>query len=129
MKRKTTIVVTLALSAAGLAYAQSGGMKGMDMKGMDMQKGQEMMGGRGMSHQGKEADATTHQADGTVKAIDTGKSKITLAHGPVKSLNWPGMTMAFSVKDKSLLDKVKVGQKVHVQFMKQGADYVVTSLQ
>ena len=38
------------------------------------------------------------------------------------------MTMAFSVQDKSLLDKAKVGQTVHFEFVKQGAEYVVTSI-
>ena len=111
MKWMTTIALPLALLTAGFAYAQADEMKGMDM-----------------GHQNKEGKDTPHRADGTVKAIDTVKSKLTLAHGPVKSLNWPAMTMAFSVKDKSLLDKVKVGQTVHVEFVKQGSDYIVTSV-
>jgi Cu/Ag efflux protein CusF len=87
-----------------------------------------MMDGKDMGQHGKDEQAQTHQADGVVKAIDTEKGKVTLAHGPVKSLNWPAMTMAFAVKDKSLLDQVKVGQKVHVEFVKRGSDYIVASI-
>jgi hypothetical protein len=44
------------------------------------------------------------------------------AHEPIKSLKWPAMTMGFSVKDKSLFDKLKVGKKVDVEIAKQGSD-------
>jgi Cu/Ag efflux protein CusF len=132
--KKSSLVFISALSLADAVFAQSDNMQGMDMKGMDAkncanmmkgtdaQKCKDMMGSKG----GMQAD--THQADGTVKAIDKEKLKITLAHGPVKTLNWPAMTMGFSVKDKSMLDKMTVGQKVHVEFVKQGNDYVVTSI-
>jgi Cu(I)/Ag(I) efflux system membrane protein CusA/SilA len=83
---------------------------------------------RELGHHDKEAKGTAHQADGTVKAIDTKESKITLSHGPVKSMNWPAMNMTFLVKNKPLLDKVTVGQKVHVEFVKQGNNYIVTSV-
>jgi Cu(I)/Ag(I) efflux system protein CusF len=37
---------------------------------------------------------------------------VTIAHDPIKALNWPAMTMPFKVADKALLAKVKVGAKV-----------------
>ena len=39
------------------------------------------------------------------------RGKVTLKHERIDSLNWPGMTMAFAVKDKALLDKVEKGSK------------------
>ena len=105
-------------------------MGAMDAKGMDAQKCQDMM--KGMDQHGSKASkaskAKTHQTDAVVKAADAAQGKVTLAHEPVKSLNWPAMTMGFTVKDKALFDKLAVGQKVHVAFEKQGADYVVTSV-
>jgi len=77
---------------------------------------------------GSTAKATTHQATGVVKALDTSKGSVTLAHGPVKSLNWPAMTMTFVVKDKMFFDKLAVDKKVTIDFAKQGADYVVTGV-
>ena len=41
--------------------------------------------------------AAAHPATGVVKSVDRAKGTVTLAHGPVKSLNWPAMTMPFTV--------------------------------
>ena len=49
---------------------------------------------------------TPHPATGVVKSVDRAKSTVTLAHDPVKSLNWPAMTMPFTVTDKALLEKL-----------------------
>jgi Cu/Ag efflux protein CusF len=99
----------------------------MDMKDMDPQTCQEMMKGMDKK-QSNGAKATTHKADAVVKDVDAANGKVTLAHEPVKSLGWPAMSMAFAVKDKTLLDKLAVGKKVHVEFNKQGDDYVVTAV-
>jgi Cu/Ag efflux protein CusF len=51
--------------------------------------------------------------DGQVTKIDQSAGKITLKHGPLKSLGMDeGMTMAFRVQDPDLLKGVKVGDKV-----------------
>ena len=47
-----------------------------------------------------------------VKKIDAKTGSVTIAHDPIKALNWPAMTMPFKVADKALLAKVKVGAKV-----------------
>ena len=70
----------------------------------------------------------THKAVGVVKKIDASNSKVTLAHEPVKSLDWPAMTMAFVVKDKDLLGKLSAGKKVEFDFQQQGKEYVITSV-
>ena len=101
--------------------------KGMDVKGMDAQKCADMM--KGMKKESSKSPGTgPHTATAVVKAIDAGQSKVTLAHGPVKSLGWPAMTMAFAVKDKSLLDKLVVGKTVQVELQKENNEYVVTGV-
>jgi len=70
----------------------------------------------------------THQATGVVKSVDAAKGAVMLAHDPVKSLNWPAMTMPFTVKDKALLDKLEPGKKVVFEFVQQGKNYVITSV-
>ena len=102
------------------------GMKGMAMKDMNAEDCQKMMKGKGKDHPATET--TAHQADGVVKMVDPVSSKVTLEHGAVKSLGWPAMTMAFAVKDKALFSKLGTGTKVHVEFSKQGNDYVITSV-
>ena len=75
-----------------------------------------------------------HQTDqpvrgtGVVKAVDKARGTVTLAHDPIKSLNWPAMTMGFKVKDKTLLDNVKPGSKVDFTLVQAGKDYIVTSI-
>ena len=78
----------------------------------------------------KQAAATqpTHKAVATVKKVDAKAGSVTLQHEPVKTLNWPAMTMTFKVTDKSLLDKLVDGKKVEVEFKQEGKDYVLTSV-
>lgn len=125
MKTVATLSLSLilALSISGAAFAQSGGAKSMDMKGMDM-KDMPMEN----ANAGSAGKTTIHQATGVVKAVDTTKGSVTLAHGPVKSLNWPAMTMTFAVKDKTFFSKLAADKKVTIDFTKQGADYVVTAV-
>ena len=104
-------------------------MKGMDMKDMDPQKCKEMMKGMNGKKSSKTDASASHRTHAMVKSIDVAQGKVTLAHDPVKSLGWPAMTMGFAVKDKSLFDKLAVGKKVHVQFRKEDAGYVVTAVQ
>jgi Cu(I)/Ag(I) efflux system periplasmic protein CusF len=117
MKRIFAGVVTLALSASvlPLACAQSQSMGGMDMKGMDTKSE-------------KKAKAQTHKASGTVTKVDPEKSSVTIAHGPVQSMNWPAMTMTFKVKDKRMLEKAKEGERVDFAFVQSGKDYVLTQV-
>lgn len=49
---------------------------------------------------------------GVVKKIDAKGLSVTIAHDPIKALNWPAMTMPFKVADKAVLANLKVGAKV-----------------
>ena len=71
------------------------------------------------------AKAKAYQATGVIKKTDAAKSSVTVAHGPVKDLNWPAMTMAFKVIDKALLDKLAVDRKVEFSFAQDGKIFVV----
>ena len=67
-------------------------------------------------------------ADGEVRKVDKDAGKITLKHGPIKSLDMPPMTMVFQVKDRAFLDKVKAGDKVKFTAEEKAGAYVVTSI-
>ena len=116
MKRIAVFTLAVVVSTTGAAWAQSQDMKGHDMKGM------------GGQDKGTQAPSGSHQASGTVKKLDAAKQTVTFAHGPVKSLGWPAMTMGFVVKDKRLFDKLAADKKVDFEFTQQGSDYVVTSV-
>ncbi|MCG6970762.1 MAG: copper-binding protein [Gammaproteobacteria bacterium] len=53
-----------------------------------------------------------HQAEGVVKKINTDDKKITISHGPIKSMGMDGMTMDFAVYDPAMLDEVQEGHKI-----------------
>ena len=68
-------------------------------------------------------------ADGEVRKVDKDAGKITLKHGPIKSLDMPPMTMVFQVKDRALLDTVKAGDKVKFAAEEKAGAYVVTAIE
>ncbi len=56
------------------------------------------------SHGAKAADAATEMTDGEIRKVDKENGKLTIKHAEIKSLDMPGMTMVFQVKDKAMLD-------------------------
>jgi Cu/Ag efflux protein CusF len=67
---------------------------------------------------------------GEVRKIDESAGKITLKHGPIKSLGMDeGMTMAFRVKDPAMLKQVAVGDKVKFEVEKVDTGFTVTKIQ
>ena len=109
MKLALTVLATVLAASAGIAQAQSGGVKGMDMK-------QDKAAGK------------AHRATGKVTKVDEGRGSVTIAHGPVPSMNWPSMTMAFKIKDKAMLGKVKSGDQVEFSFVESGRDHTITEI-
>ncbi|GAA3534993.1 copper-binding protein [Zobellella aerophila] len=113
--KKTLIgsfAIALVLSSTPLAAQQ----KMDDMKGMDM------------STMPAAGDQVVHIAKGTVKKVDAEAGVVTLAHGPVESLNWPSMTMGFKVKDTTVLDQLSVGQTVEFEFVSADKGYVISGV-
>ena len=127
MKLVSALLAATLAASIGTAYAQSG-MKGMDMKDGDMHmKGMDMKG-MDTKKDKKGAALTVHKASGKVTKIDAAKRSVTIAHGPVASLNWPAMTMSFKAKDKEMLDKVKPGDQVEFSFVQSGKDHTITEM-
>lgn len=120
------LMIALTLGAgAALAQQKMGDMKDMGMQKMDGMKGMGMDMGGQKAMPGAQA---THKGLGVVKKLDVGSGSVTFDHEPVKSLDWPAMTMTFAVKDKMLLDKLAVGKKVEFEFVQDGKGYVVTGV-
>jgi Cu(I)/Ag(I) efflux system protein CusF len=67
--------------------------------------------------------------NGVVRKIDLENSKITIKHEEIKNLDMPPMTMVFQVRNKALIDKVKVGETVKFTVVQEGGKLVVTDLQ
>lgn len=73
--------------------------------------------------------SAAEMADGEIRRIDMASKKITIKHGVIKSLDMPGMTMVFQVKDPALLDKIKTGDKVRFRAEKANGAMVVTEME
>ncbi|MDX2236923.1 MAG: efflux RND transporter periplasmic adaptor subunit [Hyphomonadaceae bacterium] len=73
-----------------------------------------------------QAAADAHQASGRVTAING--VDITIAHGPVPSLQWPGKTMAYELEDAASSRGIGVGDAVQFRFRQDGSRYVVSEI-
>jgi Cu/Ag efflux protein CusF len=58
------------------------------------------------------AQPAAPMADGEVRKVDKQQGKLTLRHGPIASLDMPGMTMVFKVADPRMLDRLQPGDRV-----------------
>lgn len=109
MKKRIGIIVLLLAGVAPLPLAAQ------PMANMDAQK--------------KTAQAN-HQGTGKVVSINRAESVITLAHKAIKSLNWPAMTMEFSVAKVSLLDGLKQGDAVRFDLIQHKPnEWVIVKIQ
>ena len=78
---------------------------------------------------GRAAAEQVHKGSGTVKGVDAKAGKISLAHGPIASLNWPAMTMGFPVKDTAVLNGVMPGQSIDFDLVQAGpGQFVITRI-
>ncbi len=70
-----------------------------------------------------------HQGQGVLEAIND-DGTVSITHGPIASLNWPGMTMDFAVTNSSLVTGIKPGSAISFELVerKQG-EYVITKIQ
>ncbi len=75
------------------------------------------------------APSASELAEGEVRKIDKSAGKITLKHGEIKSLEMPGMTMVFRVKDPAMLDKLQAGDKIRFKAERSNGALFVTEMQ
>ncbi len=73
--------------------------------------------------------AATDMAEAEIRKVDREAKKVTLKHGPIKNLDMPPMTMVFQVRDASMLDNLKAGDKVRFSADQQQGAYVVTAVE
>jgi len=81
------------------------------------------------AHHGGTQSQAAALADGEIRKVDRDAKKITIKHGPIKSLDMPAMTMVFQVKDPAMLDQVKAGDKVKFDAEKLGGAFTVTKIE
>ncbi|OLF54748.1 copper-binding protein [Pseudomonas chlororaphis] len=115
------IVMAATLAALSLAAwaEEMPGMNMNDMQGMSMD---------GMPMKQATAKAPEATAEGTIKAIDPQKRRVTIAHGAVPAVQWPPMTMAFAATAEQLAG-LEVGERVTFTFRLEGGAASLVSIE
>lgn len=103
-----TLASALALALPSMAAAQPAPIKGMAM--------------------GASTPTKTGSGVGVIKAVDPKAGTVTIQHGPIPTVGWPAMTMAFKAAPASLLKTAKVGRKVAFGVRATGPKAEVTSI-
>lgn len=73
--------------------------------------------------------AASRWTEGEVRKVDKAAGKLTIKHGPIASLDMPGMTMVFRVADPAVLNLVQVGDKIRFEVIRDQGLYVVQRLE
>jgi Cu(I)/Ag(I) efflux system membrane fusion protein len=73
------------------------------------------------------AAPASYRTTGVITQLEAGH--ITLDHAPVPALQWPAMSMPFTLADPVLARGLKPGQAVSFSFDKQGNDYRITAIE
>ena len=67
--------------------------------------------------------------EGEIRKVDKSSGKVTIKHGPLKNLDMPAMTMVFQVKDATMLNQVKAGDRINFIADKVNGAYTVMQLE
>ena len=67
-----------------------------------------------------------YEASGRITAL-SGET-ISIAHGPIADLNWPAMTMQFTLETAHLAHGIGVGDQVSFRIRQEGSRYIVTAI-
>lgn len=114
--------LTLAAVACTVAVlslsAQAENMPGMKMDDMPMQ---------GMQMKQETKRAPVAKAEGTIKAINSEKHTVTIAHGAVPAVQWPAMAMGFNATPEQLAS-LKIGDHVAFEVRAEGMAATIVSI-
>jgi len=75
------------------------------------------------------ATAGAAWAEGEVRSIDKAAGKLTIKHGAMPKFDMPPMTMAYRVRDKAMLDRLKPGDKIKFDVDGVGGEFTVLRLE
>ncbi len=73
--------------------------------------------------------AFAETVNGEITKLNSEAQKITIKHGPIKSLDMGSMTMVFKAADPKMLEGVKVGDKVKFEASRVNGQITVTKIQ
>jgi Cu/Ag efflux protein CusF len=74
------------------------------------------------------ASAQSASADGVIRKLDLEAQRVLIKHGEWQGVSMMAMTMPFQVRDKALLQDLKVNDTVHFSMEPDGRDWVITQI-
>lgn len=74
------------------------------------------------------AQPQSAQGTGIVQSVDAKAASVTLKHDPIPSLQWPAMTMPFTLAKPELAKGLVPGQKVKFVLENSNNGYRITSI-
>lgn len=83
---------------------------------------------KGVLEKLKPVGQQVHTGSGRITGVDAKTGFLEMEHEPIPSLDWPGMTMEFDVRDPAILEGLKPGQQVEFDLVKEDGDFPVTAI-
>ena len=71
--------------------------------------------------------ATTANGAGVITAVDPAAGTITINHEPIKTVNWPAMTMSFKASP-AVIQEAAVGDRIQFDLTVRGGSGEVTAI-
>src|SRR4051812_30922146 len=118
---KKLITMALALTVSGAALAQVGAA-------YPTEPGYTVPGGNSGERSPTKPMERGQSLRGEVEGVDKVSRRITLKHGSITALGVPARTSDYEVKDSSLLEHLKVGDRVRFSAVLQGRSLLVTNI-
>lgn len=79
---------------------------------------------------GSNAGKVSHTAEGVLDDVDAKTGQMVITHDPVKSLNWPRMTMEFVPANEAVAKQIKPGEPITFEFVeRKPGEWVVTKME
>lgn len=75
------------------------------------------------------ATAADDLTNGVIRRIDLANGKVTIKHEEIVSLDMPGMTMVFTLQDKTQAAQLAPGAAVRFRVSMQGSTMLITHIE
>lgn len=80
------------------------------------------------AHHSAESEQKTAEGMGEIRAIRADEESITLHHEPMPDMNWPAMTMDFTLQSADQVSGLEVGDKVHFVMQPDNGEYLILEI-
>ncbi|MCU0952585.1 MAG: efflux RND transporter periplasmic adaptor subunit [Burkholderiaceae bacterium] len=89
-----------------------------------------LSGMKGGSNANPDKLPVSHEAVGTLDDVDAQAGTLIITHEPVKSLNWPQMTMEFKPSNDAIAKAARPGEAIRFEFVeRKPGEWVVTKME